>query len=430
MPNNSSIPAPVILRGQSGYDGNSLLAPLTPKDFFPNFDVDPSTQEGGVDPNVPTNIVRASGSPTADYNPATLFNAQDKRGLMYYPTTLTKIFYPVDPPPIVDAGENFTLVATLSGSVTGTVSFSTSYTWSKVSGPSTVSFGTPNALTSTITLGAYGIYRLRLTSTNGVVVVTDDVYVVATAALTTPITPDRGWFYADEWDAIKSNNDPITVLNSYASAFSQWVSNAPGAPSSWQPKFKKNAGTNGKSFVRFDRTAGTQVVFLTNAPLGAATKVRTAFVVCRLRKPTEMNSVYGGASGGDPSTPSPLVGFNEQSDGVHFLSSQQTLVNGNYNDGDLAIVSMCVNDASSYLSINGVQVNGTLTATNQAASTDAGGLWDGATWPGGDRTSTPNISGVPAVLDFYEAMIFTTVLNPTDRATVESYLSEKYALPH
>jgi len=48
-------------------------------------------------------------------------------------------------------------------------------TWSKVSGPGTVTFGNPNALSTTATFSSSGSYTLRLTASDGLVATADDL---------------------------------------------------------------------------------------------------------------------------------------------------------------------------------------------------------------------------------------------------------------
>ena len=54
----------------------------------------------------------------------------------------------------------------------------TTPTWSKVSGPGTVTFGNPNAVDTTATFSAAGTYVLRLSVTDSALTATDDLTVV------------------------------------------------------------------------------------------------------------------------------------------------------------------------------------------------------------------------------------------------------------
>src|SRR6266480_7348354 len=55
-------------------------------------------------------------------------------------------------------------------------------TWSQVSGPGTVSFSNARALNSTATFSASGAYVLRLTASDGLLAVSDDVAVIVNPA--------------------------------------------------------------------------------------------------------------------------------------------------------------------------------------------------------------------------------------------------------
>lgn len=93
--------------------------------------------------------------------------------------------------PVVNAGADQTVtVATLANpaaTLVGTVTddgFPGPFTstWSLVSGPGTVTFGTPAALSSTATFSAAGTYTLRLTANDGQLTGTDDVVVTVDAS--------------------------------------------------------------------------------------------------------------------------------------------------------------------------------------------------------------------------------------------------------
>jgi PA14 domain len=89
-------------------------------------------------------------------------------------------------PPTVNAGpdKNVTLPAavTLNGAASDdgkpTPPGALTLSWSRVSGPGTVSFGTPSVATTTATFSAAGTYLLRLTATDSVLSSSDDVTVI------------------------------------------------------------------------------------------------------------------------------------------------------------------------------------------------------------------------------------------------------------
>ncbi|HSE16368.1 MAG TPA: Ig-like domain-containing protein [Pyrinomonadaceae bacterium] len=90
-------------------------------------------------------------------------------------TTSAPIAIQVNAAPVVDAGypQSITLPAstTLSGSATDdglpASPGALTLTWTKTSGPGTVSFGTPNAATTTASFSSEGDYVLRLTASDG-----------------------------------------------------------------------------------------------------------------------------------------------------------------------------------------------------------------------------------------------------------------------
>jgi PKD repeat protein len=111
----------------------------------------------------------------------------------------------VDPPsnesPVANAGadQSITLpsTASLSGTATddGLPSDTLTTTWSKVSGPGTVTFGNAALLSTASTFSEAGTYVLRLTATDGTLTTTDDV-TITVAAATAPGTrrvPGKWW---------------------------------------------------------------------------------------------------------------------------------------------------------------------------------------------------------------------------------------------
>ena len=97
--------------------------------------------------------------------------------------------------PVVSAGYNQTVflpgTATLFGTVTddgqpggGTLALS----WSKVSGPGTVSFGSPSSALTTATFSGEGDYVLRLTANDGGASIFGDVVIGVRSAVTMPLT--------------------------------------------------------------------------------------------------------------------------------------------------------------------------------------------------------------------------------------------------
>ncbi len=94
----------------------------------------------------------------------------------------------VNQPPVANAGNNVVLTlpansTTLTGSGTDADGTIASYVWTRVSGPTTFTLGTPNAATTTLTNLVQGTYVFRLTVTdNDGATATDDKTVTVNAA--------------------------------------------------------------------------------------------------------------------------------------------------------------------------------------------------------------------------------------------------------
>jgi Bacterial Ig-like domain len=104
--------------------------------------------------------------------------------------------------PTVNAGTDKSVSLTAAVNLTGTVSddglpsATVTSTWSKISGPGTVTFANINSPTSSATFSMAGPYVLRLTATDGVLSANDEVLVNVTAAAvnaapTVSAGPDR-----------------------------------------------------------------------------------------------------------------------------------------------------------------------------------------------------------------------------------------------
>ena len=96
-------------------------------------------------------------------------------------------------------------------------------TWSRVSGPGTVTFGNANALSTTAGFSAAGSYVLRLTASDSVLSATDDVSVTVDAATGAPGTGLTGQYYSDRTLTTLrlTRTDPIVNFN--------WGSGSPAA---------------------------------------------------------------------------------------------------------------------------------------------------------------------------------------------------------
>lgn len=96
---------------------------------------------------------------------------------------------PTNQAPSVSAGADQTVTLPASANLDGTVTddglpsgSTVTQTWTKVSGPGTVTFGNASAVDTTASFGAAGTYVLRLTATDGALSTSDDVQVTAGAA--------------------------------------------------------------------------------------------------------------------------------------------------------------------------------------------------------------------------------------------------------
>jgi alkaline phosphatase D len=99
-------------------------------------------------------------------SPATVaFKIYSAAGSLLHTTSITETDIS---PPIVSAGSNQSVPASLSASLAGAVTHYTSTTvaWTKVSGPGSATFGTGTATSSTVSVSVTGDYLFRLTATN------------------------------------------------------------------------------------------------------------------------------------------------------------------------------------------------------------------------------------------------------------------------
>ena len=117
--------------------------------------------------------------------------------------TVTVNPQPVNQPPVVNAGPDQTITLPSSASLSGTATDdglpnppgTLTTTWTKVSGPGTVTFGNAGARATTAAFSAAGSYVLRLTASDSVLSASDDVAItVNTQVNTAPVVnagPDQ-----------------------------------------------------------------------------------------------------------------------------------------------------------------------------------------------------------------------------------------------
>jgi hypothetical protein len=143
--------------------------------------------------------------------------------------TVTRHVDGTNSPPVVNAGADATVDVTSGTFLVGAVvddglptTGGLTYAWSKLSGPGSVTFGTPTDLATTALFSADGIYVLRLTANDGALAAYDDVVVKVNAnALlvvgnTTPLSAGdaylKGRIQALGWPVVvKSASDVLTV---------------------------------------------------------------------------------------------------------------------------------------------------------------------------------------------------------------------------
>jgi hypothetical protein len=113
------------------------------------------------------------------YNTAVL---SDGQAILFLPPGSTP---PPNTAPVVNAGPDQTIALPATASLSGTATDdglpnppgALTTTWSKVSGPGTVTFANPAALATTATFSAGGIYTLRLTASDSALTASDDIVI-------------------------------------------------------------------------------------------------------------------------------------------------------------------------------------------------------------------------------------------------------------
>ncbi|MGD9628399.1 MAG: peptidoglycan DD-metalloendopeptidase family protein [Pyrinomonadaceae bacterium] len=161
-----------------------------------------SLSDGSAVPYIDTSLLNSSGttnhvytlnyragsagqSLTIRWTVSTTFNQWSNVTLQA--ATLVGGAPPTNQPPSVNAGADQTLTLPNAASLSGTTSddglpnppAAVTVTWSKVSGPGTVTFGNTNSLNTTATFSMSGTYVLRLTGNDGLLSGSDDVSITA-----------------------------------------------------------------------------------------------------------------------------------------------------------------------------------------------------------------------------------------------------------
>ena len=96
---------------------------------------------------------------------------------------------PANQAPVVNAGADQTITLPGNANLSGTASddglpagSSLAVSWAMIAGPGTVTFGSPNSLTTTATFSASGVYSLRLTATDSQLTSFDELVVTVNPA--------------------------------------------------------------------------------------------------------------------------------------------------------------------------------------------------------------------------------------------------------
>jgi hypothetical protein len=124
---------------------------------------------------------------------------------------------PTNQPPSVNAGPDQTITLPASAALDGTVSddgrpnATPTTTWTKVSGPGTVTFADPAAVDTQADFSTDGVYVLRLSANDGAVTTTDDVSItVQPAAPATGTAEVRVAASSDDAEEKPSGNVSLT----------------------------------------------------------------------------------------------------------------------------------------------------------------------------------------------------------------------------
>ena len=218
-------------------------------------------------------------------------------------------------PPLVTAGADQTLnraydqaeaTTTLAGTATddgNPLPAHLTVGWSKVSGPGTVTFGTPASAASSATFSALGTYVLRLSAGDGVLSTTDDLQVIVQVPTNTGPTlnaiADRtqGVGISLSLQLIANDNDPFDTLTFTLGAAPAGVTLSAQGRLSWTPTVAQ-LGVNNVSVEVRDaiglgdtKTFRVTVVAQNRAPTLAALSDDT----------TSVGAAYSkGLSGSDP----------------------------------------------------------------------------------------------------------------------------------
>jgi len=217
---------------------------------------------------VAPDAVNSKGSAPIDANIVAVFHQSDANNLYFRIDADVRPDAVANQPPNVDAGSDQTITLPTSASLSGSASDdglpnppgTLTTTWSKSSGPGTVSFGDINALGTTASFSAPGVYVLRLTASDGALSASDDVQVtVNPAANQPPVTHDDSVAttvgVAVSSNVLANDSDPngdtLTV-----SAFTQGANGSVSCLANGQCTYTPNAGFSGQDAFTYTADDG------------------------------------------------------------------------------------------------------------------------------------------------------------------------------
>ncbi len=191
--------------------------------------------------------------------------------------------------PIVNAGIGQTITLPAAASLIGTASDdgdpvppgALTFTWSRVSGPGTVVFGTPNALSTSASFTVSGNYVLRLTASDGALSSSADVSVTVNPG---PASAMTALGLANSTTAGAAGSITVTVRDAFGNIATGYrgtvhVSSSDGA-ALLPADYAFTAGDNGvHAFAVTLNTVGTQSVTVSDVANGSLTSTQAGINV-------------------------------------------------------------------------------------------------------------------------------------------------------
>ena len=260
---------------------------------------------------------------------------------------------PVNQPPVVNAGSNQTITLPATASLNGTVTddglpsppATVTVTWSKVSGPGTVTFANPAAKVTTASFSMAGAYVLRLSASDSALSASSQVAITVATPVNQPPVVNAGSNQSITLPATASLNGTVTD------------DGLPSPPATVTVSWSKVSGPGTVTFANSTAkvttatfsTAGSYVLKLT-----ASDSVLTASANITVT----VNAVASGACAGLCTSPTVFT------------------MNGNYQSGNLGTGAVCYQttsvihggNCSNFASPRTLKVNGT-------TETCGGGNW-------------------------------------------------------